>query len=99
MKNKQCFLNIIIGLILSLTSFIGYGYDYNIARPVNDAAMTAVIKTKYAQNPLLNIFDIHVETNHGIVKLTDWLTAMPNTNALLFLPKILMELVMLTAPI
>ena len=60
-------------LILGLSFFniTGYAADVHDApQVVNDAVITTTIKMKYAKDPLVSAFDIHVKTNHGVAKLS-----------------------------
>lgn len=78
MKNKKyfsrLFISAMIGFSLSLTSFIAYGNNRDVAQSatqtMNDAAITTAIKAKYIRNPILNVFDIGIETNNGVAKLS-----------------------------
>ncbi len=77
MKNEKnirnFFLNIFVGMGLLFMSFLAYGdtnFNNSISQTVSDSAITAQIKAKYVGNPVLKVFDIKVETNDGVVKLT-----------------------------
>jgi hyperosmotically inducible protein len=78
MKNKdaisKCIAKIACAIFLSLVGSLAYGHNQNTAsqvvQPISDTVITSTIKAKYANNPILSVFDIHVETNLGVVTLS-----------------------------
>lgn len=74
MKNQsylnKYFLNIFVGFGLFMLSFLAYGGLNSVNQAVSDSTITTQVKAKYLQSPLLSVFNISVETNNGVVKLS-----------------------------
>jgi len=44
-------------------------FGSKVAEALNDASITSIIKAKYLADIMINIFDISVKTEHGVVIL------------------------------
>ncbi len=69
MRSKY-FFNFFLGLSILIMSILAYGASQNINQSASDAAITMKVKGKYAENPLLKVFDIHVKTENDVVILS-----------------------------
>lgn len=64
------YIVILVGLNLTFLNLTAYGNQSVKTQPISDVVVTSSLKVKYMQDPLLSAFDIHIETNHGIVNLS-----------------------------